>query len=151
MDSPNAGKLLREVLDIFDFKSIRECFTPDEAYAMAQCFSFDLAILEWVSHPKETIDLILRIRREPDSKNPFLPLIIAAENADPNVITQARDAGVNELLAHPMSLKALSSRMEYIFDKLRPFVRWPTYFGPCWRRKNIPYKGKERRAAVWEI
>ena len=76
---------------------------------------------------------------------------MAVEKADPNVITQARDAGVNELVARPMSLKALSSRMEYIFDKPRPFVRSASYFGPCRRRKSVPYKGKERRATVWEI
>ncbi|HAA91235.1 MAG: hypothetical protein CMM48_01640 [Rhodospirillaceae bacterium] len=150
-DNPHAGRILRNVLDAFDIKSIQECVSPKEAYEMAQCHPYDLGIVEWVDHPAEAIDLVTKIRRDPESNNPFLPLIMTVENADPNVVTQARDAGVNEMVARPMSLKALSSRMDYIFDKPRPFVRSERYFGPCRRRKNIPYNGKERRSAVWEI
>ncbi len=118
---------------------------------MVQCFPFDLAILEWVKNPLEAVQLVEKIRRDPDSPNPFLPLIMALDKADANVITQARDSGVNELVARPMSLKALSSRMEFIFDSPRPFVRSENYFGPCRRRKQIPYKGKDRRATAWEV
>jgi len=150
-DSAHAGKILRNALDVFDIKSIRQCLSPDETYEMVQCFPFDLAILDWVHKPQEAIQLVEKIRRDPDSPNPFLPLIMALDKADADVIAQARDSGVNELVARPMSLKALSSRMEFIFDNPRPFVRSEIYFGPCRRRKQVPYKGKDRRAAAWEV
>jgi two-component system, chemotaxis family, chemotaxis protein CheY len=150
-DTQHAGKLLREVLGVFKIKSIRTCSTPDEAYQMAQCFPFDLGIIEWVKEPNEAIDLVARIRRDPDSPNPFLPLIMTVDRADPKVIRKARDSGVNELVARPMSLKALSSRMAFIFDNPRAFVRSEMYFGPCRRRKQVPYKGEDKRAQVWEL
>jgi two-component system chemotaxis response regulator CheY len=150
-ENPNAAKVLRDVLDVFDIQQIRQSRSPDEAYQMVQVFAFDLAIFEWCDMPKEAIELALKIRRDPDSPNPFLPIIMAVDRAEPGVIIDARDAGVNEIVARPMSLKALSSRMASIFENPRPFVRSDTYFGPCRRRKQVPFEGPDRRAKAWEI
>lgn len=57
-DSAHAGKILRNALDVFDIKSIRQCLSPDETYEMVQCFPFDLAILDWVHKPQEAIQIV---------------------------------------------------------------------------------------------
>ena len=61
-------------------------------------------------------------------------------------VMAARDAGVTEFLAKPLSAKALYERILNIVMNPRPFVRTKTYFGPDRRRGAASnYAGPERR------
>ena len=63
-------------------------------------------------------------------------------------IAEARDAGVNEILAKPVTVRGVLSRISEVIENPRPFVRTPDYFGPERRRRADPnYTGKMRRAA----
>ena len=63
-------------------------------------------------------------------------------------VQAARDAGVNEFLAKPVSSKAILSRLVAVIEHPRPFVRTKVYFGPCRRRRREgDYHGPERRLA----
>src|ERR1700728_1146393 len=58
----------------------------------------------------------------------------------------ARDAGVTEFLAKPISAKALYQRVFNVVANPRPFIKTKTYFGPDRRRNvNLSYVGPERR------
>ena len=61
-------------------------------------------------------------------------------------VVSARDAGVTEFLAKPISAKSLYERILNVVANPRPFIRSKTYFGPD-RRRNINqnYVGVERR------
>jgi two-component system, chemotaxis family, chemotaxis protein CheY len=59
-------------------------------------------------------------------------------------VTAARDAGITEFLAKPISAKALYQRVVNVVANPRPFIK--TYFGPDRRRNVNPnYVGPERR------
>jgi hypothetical protein len=61
-------------------------------------------------------------------------------------VIKARDAGVTEFLAKPISAKALYNRILHIILNPRPFIKTETYFGPDRRRNvNAKYSGPERR------
>jgi two-component system, chemotaxis family, chemotaxis protein CheY len=61
-------------------------------------------------------------------------------------VIAARDAGVTEFLAKPLSAKALYQRILNVVANPRPFIKTKTYFGPD-RRRNTSgtYNGPERR------
>jgi DNA-binding response OmpR family regulator len=61
-------------------------------------------------------------------------------------VTAARDAGVTEFLAKPISAKGLYERIVNVVASPRPFIKTATYFGPD-RRRNVStsYVGPERR------
>ena len=64
-----------------------------------------------------------------------------------NMLVAARDAGITEFLAKPVSSKALYQRIVSVIANPRPFIKTKTYFGPD-RRRNInpgAYTGPERR------
>ncbi len=58
----------------------------------------------------------------------------------------ARNAGVDDFLAKPISAKSLLSRIMAVLGEPRKFIRSGDYFGPDRRRKDSPsYRGAERR------
>jgi DNA-binding response OmpR family regulator len=61
-------------------------------------------------------------------------------------VTDARDAGVTEFLAKPISAKGLYQRIVNVVANPRPFIKTKTYFGPD-RRRNVTsnYVGPDRR------
>jgi DNA-binding response OmpR family regulator len=62
-------------------------------------------------------------------------------------ITEARDAGINEILIKPISATQLYQRIKSVIDMPRQFVESDGYFGPDRRRRRYPsYTGPDRRA-----
>jgi DNA-binding NtrC family response regulator len=62
-------------------------------------------------------------------------------------VTAARDAGVTEFLAKPISAKGLYQRIVSVVANPRPFIKTNNYFGPDRRRNNSSnYTGPERRS-----
>ena len=92
------------------------------------------------------IELTQMIRQPNGSGNPFVPIILLTGHCDKRRVMTARDAGVTEFLAKPISAKALYQRILNIVVSPRPFVRTKIYFGPD-RRRNTSnaYIGPERR------
>jgi hypothetical protein len=61
-------------------------------------------------------------------------------------VMEARDAGVTEFIAKPLSAKTLLNRLNSVLYQPRAFVRTQTYFGPDRRRRADPaHRGPWRR------
>jgi two-component system chemotaxis response regulator CheY len=61
-------------------------------------------------------------------------------------VVGARDAGITEFLAKPISATTLYERILNLAANPRPFIKTKTYFGPDRRRGvNSSYVGPERR------
>ena len=74
------------------------------------------------------------------------PIIMAIAHPDTDRVAAARDAGVDEILAVPVTGAALDKRWHAITHNRRPFVRAPGYTGPDRRRITADwYDGPERR------
>ena len=64
---------------------------------------------------------------------------------------EARDSGVTEIIAKPVSLRSLYSRIVAVIERPRPFIRTPDYFGPDRRRRQIPIDFEDRRLTGRQI
>jgi DNA-binding response OmpR family regulator len=63
-------------------------------------------------------------------------------------VVEARDAGVTEFVAKPLTARSVLERLQAVIYRPRPFVRSAGYFGPDRRRRDeIAYNGPWRRAA----
>ena len=105
----------------------------------------DIVITDWVMEPTDGLELAKQIRA-PGSPNRYIPIIILTAYAEAWRISVARDAGINEFLAKPISINGLKERVAQTLLRPRPFIECETYFGPCRRRKARPFEGDERRA-----
>jgi FixJ family two-component response regulator len=75
------------------------------------------------------------------------PVIMVTGHSTLARVHEARDAGVNEFLAKPLTARGVIERLHQAIEHPRPYVRSADYFGPDRRRRNDPnFKGPWRRA-----
>lgn len=139
--------LIKTILHGFGIKSIAEAEDGSDALKILRTTSPDILITDWRMEPLDGIDLVRMIRQDSEFPNPFLPVIMLSGYTEMGKVSQARDAGINEFLAKPVSATALYSRLIRIIEKPRPFVKTKSYIGPDRRRKQNDSVATLRRAS----
>jgi two-component system, chemotaxis family, chemotaxis protein CheY len=125
--------------------TVLEATSGEEAWKILTENRCDLIFADWVMSGISGLDLAVKIRTAADSPNQFVPIVMITGHTSPERVHAARDAGVNEFLAKPVSSKSIMARVVSVIENPRPFVRTKSYFGPCRRRRHADYHGPERR------
>ena len=136
-DNRHMSQLVSEILHALGVRDICEVGDAAKAFTELKHFSADLIIVDWSMEPLDGLDFVRLVRTAIDSPNPYVPIIMLTGFTEMRRVMEARDAGVNEFLAKPISAKALYKRVASIIDNPRPFVRSKTFFGPDRRRRNL--------------
>ena len=144
-DNQNMRELIRAILQAFGIVNIYDGRDGEHGITKIRDFSIDLVITDWVMEPQDGLDLIKWVRTSPDCPDNFLPIIMVTGHTEKARIVEARDAGINEFVAKPVSAKSLYRRLVSVIEHPRQFVRTKTYFGPDRRRKVQPFEGPNRR------
>ena len=147
-DNRHMTTLVVEILQALGIRNVIAVSDAAKAFKELQHFSADVIVVDWNMQPLDGLDFVRLVRTAKDSPNPYVPIIMLSGYTEYRRVTEARDAGVNEYLAKPISAKAIYQRFASIIDNPRPFVRTKNYFGPCRRRQDLgPPRGvSERRA-----
>jgi two-component system, chemotaxis family, chemotaxis protein CheY len=146
-DNPHMRKLVVTILQAFGVVQIYEATDGTKAWAMMREANPDVVFLDWMMEGMTGIDLVKMVRTSNQTPNPFVPIVMLTGYSQAEHVRLARDAGCNEFLAKPVSVKAIMSRLVSVIEQPRPFVRTKAYFGPCRRRRGKEeYRGPERRA-----
>jgi CheY-like chemotaxis protein len=148
-NSQHMRRIIRTILNSLGVKKIAEAEDAAAGLKLSQETDVDLIICSWHAEVIDGPEFVKMVRSDEASRNPFVPIIMLSAFTEKFRITKARDAGVNEFLAKPISPKSLYQRIATIIEKPRPFIRTDSYFGPCRRRRTLgPPKGcVERRVA----
>ncbi|WP_374470624.1 response regulator [Phenylobacterium sp.] len=146
-DNRNAAEIVRSVLASVGAKDMSLVTTPEKAFEDLQGGGYDLCIVDQnLGKGDDGTELVRRIRTDPRSANPYLPILMLTGYTEQRRVQAARDAGVTEFLSKPFTIVGLLRRIEALIHAPRPFVRSEDYFGPDRRRRQDPdYKGPERR------
>lgn len=144
-DNENFRLLMRTVLETAGIRFVREARDGVEALKALRQGAVDLVLADWKMAPMDGLTFVSRIRRSPDSPDPFLPILMVSAYLDAELVREARDAGVDDCLAKPITATGLLNKINDVLLNRRPFVRSRGYFGPCRRRSDQPYQGGERR------
>jgi CheY-like chemotaxis protein len=146
-DNAHMRKLVVTILQSFGCVQIMEADSGERAWAVLRDFNPDVIVLDWMMEGMSGLDLVKMIRTSPQSPNPFVPVIMLTGHTHLNQVREARDAGINEFIAKPVSVRTMMQRLSAVIEHPRPFVRTKSYFGPCRRRRGTAeYAGPERRA-----
>jgi len=146
-DNVHMRKLVLTILQAFGAMQLFEAENGERAWAILRRQNPDVVVLDWVMEGMSGIEFARKLRTDPEAPNPFVPVIMLTGHTQTAMVREARDAGINEFIAKPVSVKTLMSRLAAVIESPRPYVRTKLYFGPCRRRKANPeYDGPERRA-----
>ncbi len=146
-DSKNMRMLVKTILNALGVQTVREAPDGQTALQELRAGPIDIAIVDWVMEPMDGLEFVRQVRTAEDSPNTFLPIIMMTGHTEKNRIFKARDSGVTEFLAKPITAKTMLMRLTNIIENPRPFVRAKGYFGPDRRRRSEDYSGPERRGA----
>ncbi|AMN42698.1 response regulator [Rhodoplanes sp. Z2-YC6860] len=145
-DNPHMRRIIRTLLHGL---GTRDVFEADDGATGLDAFTHngpDIVLIDWAMPVFDGLELTKMIRETEGTANPYVPIIMITGHTEKDRVTAARDAGITEFLAKPISAKALYHRIANVVAHPRPFIKTKTYFGPDRRRNTNPsYAGPERR------
>lgn len=111
----------------------------------AGVMAIDIILTNWEMSPVDGMMLLRWVRRHKDSPDRFMPIIMITAYTEKKRVQDARDLGVNEMLAKPFTVKSLMEKIMLVVNRNRQFVHNNNYFGPDRRRQQLPFDGANRR------
>ena len=146
-DNAHMRSLLRALLNSVGIKEVVEAAHGAAALALLRERKSDLVLSDMQMQPMDGIEFTRQVRTSELSPNPFVPIIMISGHTEKHRVETARDAGVTEFLAKPITAANLYSRIAEIVERPRAFVRTEGYFGPDRRRhQRDDFAGPWRRA-----
>ncbi len=145
-DSPHMLNLLCDILRGLGVGIVHTALDAVDAFKEIKITRPDLVICDQAMEPICGIEFARLLRTSQDSPDIHVPIIMVTGYCDTQTVMQARDAGVNEFLAKPISAKALYLRLLEVINNPRDFVKTKSYTGPDRQRRFLEdYDGPERR------
>lgn len=146
-DNKHMCVLVKTILNAFGVRNVVEAVDGADAFKALKQFPADIIICDWVMQPLDGLDFVRLVRTGKDSPNPYVPVIMLTGHTEMHRVVEAREAGVSEFLAKPVSPKKLYARIRSVIEHQRNFIKTKSYFGPDRRRQSLAsYKGSERRS-----
>src|SRR5271167_4080291 len=145
-DNAHMRRILRTLLHGFGTREVYEAEDGASGLEAFTQYTPDIVLADWVMPIFDGLELTQMIRQQGANANPYVPIIMLTGHSEKKRVLDARDAGITEFLAKPISAKGLYERILNVVANPRPFIKTKTYFGPDRRRNtNAAYIGPERR------
>jgi len=146
-DNEQMRFLLRCLLRAGGIFKMIEADTALQALDAMRAMPIDLVILDWNMKPVDGLAFARMLRRDSDSPNPYVPILMLTAHTEASRVAAARDAGVTGFVKKPISARLLFERITNALTDDRTFVRTDDFFGPDRRRSQAPdYPGPFRRS-----
>ena len=137
-------RIVCQMLDVIGAKDVSEAIDGSDAWEKFEECEPDLIIADWEMRPTSGLEFVKRIRNDDESPNPYVPIIMLTGHSEIERVEEARDSGINEFVAKPISAKALYDKIISVIENPRQFIRTKMYFGPSRRRQNIAVENERR-------
>lgn len=134
------------ILHSLGFKRVKAEITSTDAMQSIHMGRTDLLLVGDKLEPLNGCDFVAAIRHLDDEAVKHMPIVLITDKPDVTIVRTARDVGVNEILANPVSAKAMEARVLSAIENPRVFVEVENYVGPDRRRHRASkYQGPDRR------
>jgi len=144
-DNVHFRTLVMAILQALGVENIEEARDGAEAIEVLNSFDANLVVVDWKMDGVDGVECVRRIRSSEDTPNRFLPIIMVTGYTEASLVNDARDAGVNDFLAKPISAKSLLSRIVSVIENRLPFIETDNFFGPDRRRRQESIDDADRR------
>ncbi len=137
-DNRHMRMLFRDLLRTIGVGQVFEADNGLSGFRQLKNADVDVVITDLMMQPIDGLQFARMVRDEALSPDPYVPIVMVTGFADKQRVVEARDAGVTEFLAKPVTTDSLYGRLGAIIERPRPFVRAGSFFGPDRRRRDIP-------------
>ena len=145
-DDRHMRMLIRNVLFALGVNDVMEASDGQAALEEMKSIRPDMVLCDLKMDPMGGLEFVRQIRADAENPNRFVPVIMITAYAELDTVADARDSGVNEFMAKPISAAALEKRFRRVLEDQRSFVEAEDFYGPDRRRsKKDTFGGSERR------
>src|SRR6266545_6169611 len=134
-DNVHMRRILRTLLHGFGARDVYEAEDGAAGLEAFTNYAPDIVLTDWAMPIFDGLELAQMIRQPGANANPYVPIIMLTGHSEKKRVTAARDAGITEFMAKPISAKGLYQRILNVVANPRPFIKTKSYFGPD-RRKG---------------
>lgn len=104
------------ILRILAVQDIDEAYEATDAFRKVKEKNYDAVIADIVNGHSDAIGLAKLVRADGSGSNPHVPILAICSQRAINLVDQARDAGVSELIRVPYSTQVISETLNYVFN-----------------------------------
>jgi len=145
-DSKPIRDLLSFVLEGLGVGKISVADNGDRGFDVFQRDMPDIVFVDWDMEPTNGLTLAKRIRTEPGSVNPQVPIIMISGYSAVFRVIGARECGITEFMTKPFTADAIAKRIASVINNPRDFIKYTEYVGPDRRRRDAANISEDRRA-----
>jgi len=141
-----AGIVRDALQNALGIPAVFQCASATEGLEIASVVRVNLLLVKIDSDCPDGLPFVERIRSGVAEIPQDLPIVAMTAAPTRCIVERLRDLGVNEILALPITPKALTQRIQSVFEHPRDWVVSEAYVGPDRRRKKGGlHQGPERR------
>ena len=140
------GKILETIFRGFGTRKITHAVNAREGLEIIHRGNIDIVVTTYMMEMMDGVEFVRHMRLKGSGDKRFIPVIMLTSHTERYRIERARDAGVTEVCAKPVTAQELFRKLVQVVDLPRPFIHAETFFGPDRRRNKTRYAGTERRA-----
>ena len=131
--------ILRDLFICIDMANLKAVDTGESGLNLLSKNSYDLCIFDLDTGSMTPFEFVSGARA-PRNERPFLPIIMVSDKTDPAYIEDARDVGITEFLAKPITPANFYGRLRDAMERPRSLVYSSTYAGPDRRRATRQFE-----------
>src|ERR1700722_14844222 len=145
-DNQHMRSLLRSLLNSVGICEIVEANNGATALDALREKKCDLVLSDLAMKPMDGLEFSRAVRSGDHGPNPFVPIIMITGHTERHRVEAARDAGVTEFLAKPITAHSLFSRIAEIVERPPAFSPPKSFSAPAPRRGALKsYAGRGGR------
>ncbi len=137
-DEEPIRNLICGILDTFGVRKVRQATDGLGALRDMKLHAPDAVITDLDMKPVDGLAFTRAVRTDPNCPVPDVPILMVTGHCEKHHVEEARDAGVTEFLAMPVTANAIAERLTSAIQRPRAFVRARSFVGPERRRRQLP-------------
>ncbi|MFZ4762410.1 MAG: response regulator [Alphaproteobacteria bacterium] len=135
-DNQQMRILLTDMLRAFGFNRVLHTESGEDGTKYAATNHFDVVIANCRTIYRDQFSLAKFVRCAVTSINRQALIVMTTAHCTRELTLAARDHGINDIIMKPFSADILFSRLVWLIDHPRFFVRADSYVGPSRRRRQ---------------
>ena len=145
-DNPQALLIAASVIAGFGVRQIVKAGNVRDAKEILSTQPIDFLLTDAQMPGEDGYALVSWLRSNAPEHNRFIPVVIITGHTRQSHVFQARDCGVNAIVAKPLIPKVLLERIYWVARDRRRFIECDNYIGPDRRFRDVgPPEGIDGR------